>query len=147
MKILVAAYTVLAIAAGARAIVQLGTRAGDAPLPYALSAAAAVVYLVLAIALRRPNRWRTVGLIAASAELMGVLGVGLAERASANAWPDETVWSGLGAGYGWAPLVLPVAALIVLTRARTAPRGGPPPRPERRSPPGATERSPERSPG
>jgi hypothetical protein len=119
MKILVAAYTVLAIAAGARAAVQLSTHAGDAPVPYALSAAAAAVYLVLAIALRRPERWRTIGLAAASLELAGVLSVGLAERLSATAWPDETVWSGFGAGYGWAPLVLPVAALVLLAR-----RGG-----------------------
>ena len=64
---------------------------------------------MLAIALRRPERWRTV-------ELVGVLGVGIAERASATAWPDETVWSGFGAGYFWAPLVLPVAALVALAR-------------------------------
>ena len=76
MKILVAAYTVLAIAAGARAAVQLSTHAGEAPVQYALSAAAAVVYLVLAVALRRPERWRTVALVAASLELIGVLGVG-----------------------------------------------------------------------
>jgi hypothetical protein len=116
VRILVAAYTVLAIAAGARAAVQLATRAGDAPLQYGLSAAAAAVYLVLAIALRRPERWRGVAIAAASAELVGVLAVGLAERLSATAWPDETVWSGFGAGYGWAPLVLPVAALTVLAR-------------------------------
>ena len=120
MRILVAAYTVLAIAAGARAAVQLATRAGEAPVQYALSAAAAVVYLVLAIALRRPERWRTVALVAASVELAGVLAVGLAERLSPTAWPDETVWSGFGAGYGWAPLVLPVAAIIVLGRRRPA---------------------------
>jgi hypothetical protein len=114
VKILVAAYTVLAIAAGARAAVQLATRAGEAPVQYALSAAAAVVYLVLAVALRRPERWRTVALVAASLELTGVLAVGFAELLSPTAWPDQTVWSGFGAGYGWAPLVLPVAALVVL---------------------------------
>lgn len=120
MKILVAAYTVLAIAAGARAAVQLSTHAGEAPVQYALSAAAAAVYLVLAIALRRPERWRNVALVAASIELVGVLGVGIAEQLSATAWPDETVWSGFGAGYGWAPLVLPVVALVVLSaRPRT----------------------------
>jgi hypothetical protein len=120
--ILVAAYTVLAIAAGARAAVQLSTRAGEAPVQYALSAAAAAVYLVLAVALRRPDRWRTAGLVAASVELVGVLGVGFAERLSPTAWPDETVWSGFGAGYGWAPLVLPVTALVLLT-CRGAPAG------------------------
>jgi hypothetical protein len=120
VRILVAAYTVLAIAAGARAAVQLATRAGEAPVQYALSAAAAVVYLVLAIALRRPERWRTVALAAASVELAGVLAVGLAEQLSPTAWPDETVWSGFGAGYGWTPLVLPVAALVLLGRRRPA---------------------------
>jgi hypothetical protein len=34
----------------------------------------------------------------------------------AVAWPDQTVWSGYGAGYGFAPLVLPVVALVVLRR-------------------------------
>ncbi len=120
MKILVAAYTVLAIAAGARAAVQLATRADEAPVQYALSAAAAVVYLVLAVALRRPERWRTVALVAASVELAGVLAVGFAELLSPTAWPDETVWSGFGAGYAWAPLVLPVAALVLLGRRRPA---------------------------
>jgi hypothetical protein len=120
VRILVAAYTVLAIAAGARAAVQLATRAGEAPVQYALSAAAAAVYLVLAIALRRPERWRTVALVAASIELVGVLAVGFAEQLSPAAWPDETVWSGFGAGYGWAPLILPAAALIVLSRRRPA---------------------------
>jgi len=63
-----------------------------------------------------------VALVAAALELVGVLGVGLAEQLSATAWPDETVWSGSGAGYGWAPLVLPVAALVVLSaRPRTMP--------------------------
>ena len=127
MKILVAAYTVLAIAAGARAAVQLATRADEAPVQYALSAAAAAIYLVLAIALRRPERWRTLAFVAASVELAGVLAVGLAEQLSPAAWPDETVWSGFGAGYGWAPLILPVAALgvlggHVLSLGRGAPR-------------------------
>ncbi len=55
-------------------------------------------------------------MIAASAELIGVLTVGTAEQLSSTAWPDETVWSGFGAGYAWAPLALPVAALFVLAR-------------------------------
>ena len=84
---------------------------------------AAVVYLTLAVALRRRGRWRRVAVVAATAELIGVLCVGTAEQLSSTAWPDETVWSGFGAGYGWAPLVLPVAALVVLARRR--PRGTP----------------------
>jgi hypothetical protein len=57
-----------------------------------------------------------VAAVAAAAELAGVLWVGTAERLGAVAWPDQTVWSGYCAGYGFAPLVLPVAALVVLAR-------------------------------
>ena len=36
-------------------------------------------------------------------------------------FPDETVWSSYGAGYGWLPLVLPFVGLAWLwyTRPRT----------------------------
>jgi sulfite exporter TauE/SafE len=119
VRVLVVAYTVLAVAAGARAAVQLATRADEAPLQYSLSAVAAAVYLILAIALRRPGRWRFVALVAATVELAGVLAVGLAEQLSVTAWPDETVWSSVGAGYGWAPLVLPIAVLTLLLLRRT----------------------------
>ncbi len=111
-----AAYTILAIAASARAAVQLATRAAEALVPYTLSAAAAVVYLVLAVALRRGGRWRAVAIIAAVAELAGVLTVGTWERFAFESWGDATVWSGYGAGYGRAPLVLPVIALVALLR-------------------------------
>lgn len=117
MRILVAAYTILAIAAGARAAVQLATKADEAPVAYGLTAAAAAVYLVLAIALRAGPRLRTLATATAALELLGVLAVGFAELAGLVSWPDETVWSGFGAGYGWAPLLLPVATLVVLRRA------------------------------
>ena len=114
------AYTVLAIAAGSRALVQLAQSWPTVPTPYALSLVAAAVYLVLAVALRRPGRRaRLVATAAAAAELVGVLAVGGWEHAHAGAWPDQTVWSGFGAGYGWSPLVLPVIALTVLTRLRS----------------------------
>jgi hypothetical protein len=121
MRVVAAAYTVLAVAATARAAVQLATRAGEAPVPYALSALAAAVYLTLAVSVTRP-RLRRLALAAAVAELGGVLLVGTAELLSATAWPDETVWSGYGAGYGWAPLVLPVATIALLTLERGAGR-------------------------
>jgi hypothetical protein len=123
MRVIAAAYTVLAIAASSRAAVQLATRAGEAPVPYTLSALAAVVYLTLAISVSRP-RLRRLALAAAAAELVGVLTVGTAERLSTTNWPDETVWSSYGAGYGWAPLVLPLATIALLTRSR---KPSPPP--------------------
>ena len=41
-----------------------------------------------------------------------------------DAWPDETVWSAFGRGYGFAPLILPIAAIVALQprRARSAAR-------------------------
>ena len=121
MKVLVACYTVLAIAAGSRAVVQLGTKASQAPLPYVLSAVAAAVYLVLAFSMRRGGAWRLVALGAAVAELVGVLAVGTAELLSSHGWPDQTVWTGYGVGYGFAPLVLPLAAIVLLRRQLSLP--------------------------
>ena len=111
-RVLVAAYTVLAIGAGARSAVQLATDFSEAPLAYLLSAAAAVVYLVAAIALRRPDRVaRRVAAVSMTVELVGVLAVGTLTLVVPGDFPDQTVWSGYGAGYGLVPLVLPVLGL------------------------------------
>jgi hypothetical protein len=111
-RLLVAAYTVLAIGAGARSVVQLSTQFSEAPLAYLLSAVAAVVYLVAAIALRRPERVaRRVAAVSMTVELVGVLAVGTFTLVRPGDFPDQTVWSGYGAGYGFVPLVLPVLGL------------------------------------
>jgi hypothetical protein len=39
-------------------------------------------------------------------------------RLESNWWPDKTVWTGFGSGYGWIPLLLPMLALWALIRAR-----------------------------
>jgi hypothetical protein len=125
--VLVALYATLALAAGARAAVQLSTRFDEAPLAYLLSAVAAVVYLVATIALVRGGRTgRRTATVALSVELAGVLVVGTLSLADAAAFPDETVWSGYGRGYGFLPLVLPVAGLLWLRRQarREAPADG-----------------------
>ena len=109
-RLLVALYCLFALAAGARASVQL---AREVTLPYLLSAVAAAVYLVAAVAWVRGAR--RVALAAVGFELVGVLTVG----ALARSMPDETVWSGFGSGYGYVPLVLPLLGLAWLsTRAR-----------------------------
>ena len=111
-RVLVAAYTVLAIGAGARSAVQLATDFSEAPLAYLLSAAAAIVYLVAAIALRRPERVaRRVAAVSMTVELVGVLAVGTLTLVVPGDFPDQTVWSLYGAGYGFVPLVLPVLGL------------------------------------
>lgn len=116
---LLVTYAVLFLAAAGRSSVQLGTKASEAPVPYALSAVAAVVYGVIAFALWRGTaRWRDVALVGTIVELAGVLTVGTWGIAESGVWPDETVWSGYGSGYGWVPLVLPPLALWALLRAR-----------------------------
>ena len=121
-RVLVALYAVLALAAGARAGVQLATRFDDAPLAYLLSALAAAVYLVATVALARGSAGRRVALAAISIELVGVLVVGTLSLADPAAFPDETVWSGYGRGYLYFPLALPVLGLLLLRRT-AGPRG------------------------
>ncbi|MGH3914938.1 MAG: hypothetical protein ACRDTC_16250 [Pseudonocardiaceae bacterium] len=115
-RVIVAVYAVFAVSAGARSGVQLATRFAEAPLAYLLSALAAVVYLVAAVALAR-NAW-ALALAACGVELVGVLSVGTASLLAAEAFPDATVWSGYGIGYGLLPLILPVLGLVWLYRSR-----------------------------
>jgi hypothetical protein len=117
-RVLVAVYGVFALAAGARAAVQLSTRFAEAPVAYLLSALAAVVYVVATVALAR--RGRRVAMVAITVELVGVLVVGTLSLVDRAAFPDETVWSAYGRGYLFIPLVLPVVGLLYLRRqART----------------------------
>jgi hypothetical protein len=114
-RVLVAVYGVFALAAGARAAVQLSTRFDEAPLAYLLSALAAVVYVVATIGLVRGGRsGRRTALVAMTVELIGVLVVGTLSLADPAAFPDETVWSAYGRGYFFIPLVLPVLGLWLL---------------------------------
>ncbi len=55
-RVLVAVYAIFAVAATGRSTLQLATKAGDAPVPYALSALAAVVYIAATIGLSRSGR-------------------------------------------------------------------------------------------
>ncbi|MFD0684765.1 hypothetical protein [Actinomadura fibrosa] len=120
---LVAVYAVFALAAGARAGVQIGTKFSDAPLAYTLSALAAAVYVLATVALARGGRTSfRLAVAACSVELAGVLVVGTLSLVDSAAFPDETVWSGYGRGYGFVPLVLPVVGLLWLRR--TARSGG-----------------------
>jgi len=114
-RVLVGLYGLFAVAAGARAAVQLATDFSAAPVAYLLSALAAVIYLVATVGLVRggPGGRRT-ALIACSVELLGVLVVGTLSLTDRAAFPDATVWSVYGKGYGFVPLVLPVLGLLWL---------------------------------
>jgi hypothetical protein len=136
-RALVALYGVFALAAGARAAVQLSTRFSEAPLAYLLSASAAAVYVVAAVGLARGGRaGRRTALIAITVELIGVLVVGTLSLLDPAAFPDETVWSAYGKGYFFVPLVLPVLGLaLLLRRQKSPPKSAPPKSPPPKSPP------------
>lgn len=118
-KVLVAVYGVFALAACARAGVQLATRFDEAPLAYLLSAVAGVIYVVATITLARGTRTsRRVATAAILLELVGVLTVGLLTLFDRAAFPRATVWSDFGSGYGFVPLVLPILGLWWLWATR-----------------------------
>ena len=113
-RVLVFVYGVFALAATGRSSLQLATQADEAPLPYALSAVAAVVYLLATYALATGRR--RLALTAVSIEMIGVLLVGLTSVLLPEDYPDATVWSDFGRGYGFVPLALPIVGLWWLGR-------------------------------
>ena len=116
-RVLVAVYAVFALAAGARAAVQLSTRFHEAPLAYLLSALAGVVYILATVGLAGTRPWaRPLAWTAVTFELTGVLVVGTLTVVDTGDFPDDTVWSVYGRGYGFVPLVLPLVGLWWLRR-------------------------------
>jgi hypothetical protein len=84
-----------------------------------LSAVAAAVYLVATVSLAIDAGWaRRTAWCAVGLELVGVVAVGALTVADPDPFPDETVWSAFGAGYGYVPLVLPLLGLLWLWRTR-----------------------------
>ncbi len=120
-RILVAVYGVLALAATGRSILQIVEYFSRAPLAYLLSALAAVIYVVATVGMARGDRASTrVALVACTVELAGVLVVGALSYAVPSAFPDKTVWSHFGSGYGYVPLFLPVLGIWWLNRVRSS---------------------------
>jgi hypothetical protein len=116
-RLLVAIYALFALSASARAGVQIATKFSHAPVAYLLSAFAAVVYIIATVTftIGSPTA-RRIAFISCSIELVGVLAVGTWSLADPATFPDATVWSGYGSGYGFVPLVLPVFGLLWLRR-------------------------------
>ncbi|WP_127782699.1 hypothetical protein [Rhodococcus sp. X156] len=121
-RLLIAVYAIFALSATARSVVQLGTQLDRAPLAYSLSALAALIYVLATVTLARGGALsRRLATTAITAELVGVLAVGTASLVFPDAFPDATVWSDFGAGYGFVPLVLPVLGLWWLRRTARHP--------------------------
>ena len=113
-RALVAVYGVLALSATARAVFQVATKLSQAPVAYLLSLFAALVYIVATVALatsRRCLAWAAV-----LTELTGVLVVGTVSLVARQEFPDATVWSAYGQGYGYVPLLLPFLGVLWLVR-------------------------------
>ena len=73
-RVLIAVYAVLALAATARSVYQLATKFDDAPVAYALSGLAGVVYILATIALlKRGDTWYRVAWITIIFEFVGVM--------------------------------------------------------------------------
>jgi cytochrome bd-type quinol oxidase subunit 2 len=116
-RILILVYGVFALAATARAGVQIATQFDQAPIAYLLSAVAAVIYIAATFALARATKVsRRVATVAIVVELVGVIAIGAFSYAVPEDFPDATVWSHFGQGYGFVPLVLPILGLLWLRR-------------------------------
>lgn len=118
-QVLLAVYAIFALAAGARSLVQLATKADEAPVAYTLSLAAALTYVAGWFAIRRAARGsHGFARVMLWIELAGVVVVGTLSLVERDWFPDATVWSEFGLGYGFVPAVLPVAGLLWLRRTR-----------------------------
>jgi hypothetical protein len=111
-RILVFVYGVFALAATARALVQLATQASKAPVAYSLSLFSGIVYIVATWALATERR--RIAIVTIGVELTGVLVIGTLSHPSDI--DRASVWSDYGNGYGYVPLVLPFIGLWWLWR-------------------------------
>jgi hypothetical protein len=121
-RILIALYAIFALAATARAIVQLCTVYSTAPVAYLLSLFSGIVYIAATVGLvtqrpfSRPLAWAACG-----TELVGVLTIGTLSLLDKAAFPHDTVWSRFGSGYGYFPVLLPVLGLMWLRYSSSHP--------------------------
>jgi hypothetical protein len=114
-RLLVAIYGLFALAASSRAAVQIATKFHHAPVAYVLSAFAGVVYIIATVTLTAGSRTaRRICVVSCSIEFIGVVAVGTWSVLDPASFPDATVWSDYGIGYGFVPLVLPVFGLLWL---------------------------------
>ncbi|MGV9287063.1 hypothetical protein [Streptomyces sp. NPDC003719] len=115
--LLVWLYGVMVVGAVSRSAYQIATDFDRAPLAYALSAVAGVVYGFITYTLVRGGETaRRAAQVCCAAELVGVLAVGTWTMAEPSVFPDATVWSDFGMGYVFIPVLLPLSALYWLRR-------------------------------
>jgi hypothetical protein len=111
-RVLVFVYGVFAVAASARAVVQLATHASKAPVAYSLSLFSGLLFIAATWALATGHCKLAIATVLI--ELTGVLVIGTLSHPSDI--DRASVWSDYGNGYGFVPLVLPLVGLWWLWR-------------------------------
>jgi hypothetical protein len=125
-RLLVAVYAVLAIGATVRSLYEVATKFSAAPVSYALSLTAAVIYVVITICLVRGTpRARAIAQTGMWIELVGVLVVGTLSIVRKDLFlnPEtgkavSSVWYWFGRDYLFIPLVLPILGLRFIRRSQ-----------------------------
>lgn len=125
-RLLIAVYAVLAVGATVRSLYEVATKFSAAPVSYALSLTAAVIYVVITICLVRGTpRARTIAQAGMWIELVGVLVVGTLSIVRKDLFlnPEtgkavSSVWYWYGRDYLFVPLVLPILGLRFIRRSQ-----------------------------
>ncbi len=86
-------------------------------MAYVLSLVAALTYVAGWFAIRRAAHGRPeLARVMLGVELGGVVVIGTLSLIKTDWFPDASVWSDYGGGYGWVPAILPIAGLLWLHR-------------------------------
>lgn len=137
-KPLLAVYAIFTVAAGARSGAQIVRDFDLAPVAYSLSVLAALTYALGWVAIRRAADGRLgFASVMLWLELAGVVAVGTLSLVRPDLFPDASVWSEYGLGYGFVPTVLPILGLLWLRRRRDLRRAA-------RNPDGSSSSAPPR---
>ncbi|GGR47154.1 putative membrane protein YhdT [Nocardioides luteus] len=119
--VLLTVYAVFVLAAGSRSLVQVATKFGEAPIAYSLSVVAAATYVAGWFAIRRAAAGSAgIAKVMLWVELAGVVVVGVLSLVVPSWFPDDSVWSKFGSGYGFVPALLPILGLLWLWKGRAA---------------------------
>ena len=119
--VLLTVYAIFVLAAGARSLVQVFTAFDEAPIAYSLSVVAAATYVAGWFAIRRAAAGSAgFAKIMLWIELAGVIVVGVLSLTVPSWFPDDSVWSKFGSGYGFVPALLPILGLLWLWKGRTS---------------------------
>ena len=119
--VLLTVYAIFVLAAGARSLVQVFTDFDEAPIAYSLSVVAAATYVAGWFAIRRAAAGSAgFAKIMLWIELSGVIVVGVLSLTVPSWFPDDSVWSKFGSGYGFVPALLPILGLLWLWKGRAS---------------------------